>query len=364
MTGVGRVTDQLVRHYLASRTGQDDFRVMADAGDLRAYGAKLAAPWSALRYHTFALETSWQQLLWIGANCPGAEQFWKDVDLVYCPAESYVPVHRACLVCTIHDVAIFEPDLYPATKAIIAQRLNWRWMFSRFASAADAIITVSEFSKHRISDLFPELATRLHVVPNAPHSTFGERVNQQVHCEVERLTEGRPYVLVPGGLSFRKNADIVLAAWPLVHASNPDVQLVVAGSSDIDYKGRAQALQGFRLAGYVSDLLLNGLYSEASTVWVPSRYEGFGIPVLEAMACGAPVVASSAGALPEVAGSAAIFVPVDDKKAHAYALDMLLRNGKKRSELSIAGRQRARQFCWKKSAECLEELFVSLVDKR
>jgi glycosyltransferase involved in cell wall biosynthesis len=111
----------------------------------------------------------------------------------------------------------------------------------------------------------------------------------------------------------------------------------------------------------VEDSALHALYSAASVVWFPSRYEGFGMPVIEAMACGAAVVASDASSLPEIAGDAAILVDPADADAHTRAIHDLLTDTSARAEFSRAGRAKAAGFTWKNSAEQLRHHFDSLV---
>ena len=114
------------------------------------------------------------------------------------------------------------------------------------------------------------------------------------------------------------------------------------------------------LSGYVSDGLLNALYQRAAVVWFPSRYEGFGMPVIEAMAAGAPVVASKASSIPEVVGDAALLCGVDDAAGHVEAIRSLIDSEEARREICERSNTRAKQFTWTKSAQQLEQLFQSL----
>jgi glycosyltransferase involved in cell wall biosynthesis len=115
------------------------------------------------------------------------------------------------------------------------------------------------------------------------------------------------------------------------------------------------------IAGFVSDDALKALYAAAEAVWFPSRYEGFGLPVLEAMACGAPVITSNASSLPEIAGHAAILVDPGRAEAHLEALEGLLQSRAMRDELKARGRERAARFTWAKSAAELKTHFDSIL---
>ena len=104
------------------------------------------------------------------------------------------------------------------------------------------------------------------------------------------------------------------------------------------------------ITGFVSDDLLNALYRAAEVVWMPSRYEGFGLPVLEAMACGTPVLASNAASLPEISGDAALLAPVDDPDAHVDALVGMLEDVDLRCRLVEAGYEHSQLFTWQRAA--------------
>jgi glycosyltransferase involved in cell wall biosynthesis len=170
-----------------------------------------------------------------------------------------------------------------------------------------------------------------------------------------------PFVLVPGGLHFRKNAELILEAWPLLKSLHPELTLAIVNHSNAVYVERAKALgEAVKMLGFVSEDGLHALYSAARVVWFPSRSEGFGLPVVEAMACGAPVVASRASSLPEIAGNAALFAAASDVGQHVDAVSSLWQDNRLRQTLSAQGRERAAQFTWSKSAgqlkTCLDAL--------
>ena len=172
----------------------------------------------------------------------------------------------------------------------------------------------------------------------------------------------RPFVLVPGGLHFRKNAELILEAWPLIKSLHPDLVLAIVNHSNPEYVERAKFLGGsLRVLGFVPDDALRALYSAAQVVWFPSRYEGFGLPVVEAMACGAPVVASRGSSLPEIAGDAALLASPHRPKDHVDALHNLLSDESLRREFANRGRNRASHFTWDKSANQLRGYFEALL---
>ncbi|HVG21839.1 MAG TPA: glycosyltransferase family 1 protein, partial [Blastocatellia bacterium] len=172
----------------------------------------------------------------------------------------------------------------------------------------------------------------------------------------------RPFILLPGGLNYRKNAELVLKAWPLIHEKHPELTLVVASHCEPAFIGPAKALgESVKLTGFISDDALCSLYHAAQLVWFPSLYEGFGIPVLEAMACGAPVVASNSTSIPEVAGDAAVLVSTRCVADHVDAIDSLLKDARQREDLSRRGKIHAQRFTWQRSVAELRRQFLTLV---
>lgn len=360
-TGHGRVARQITEH-LAQGT-EDALHILADPEDYRKVVHKVGAPWTEFTYHFFNRDTSHQQAHWVFTGRPLAEQYWSDAEIVYCTSDSYVPTRRAKLVVTLHDAAIFESDALPHRWLFYRDRLKMRLIYGVLSKKADLIHTVSHFSAERLAHYFPALRSRLRVVHNAVSSCFFLPVAREGN---EALREwglvDRAFVLLPGGLNYRKNADLVLKAWPLVHELHPDLKLVVAGHCEPSYIAPAKALGAtVELRGFVSDEALCALYTAAQVVWFPSLYEGFGMPVLEAMACGATVVASNSTSIPEVAGDVGILVSPTAISEHVDAIDSLLEDSSRREVLYRRGKDRAQTFTWARTAEQLRQCFQSLV---
>ena len=162
------------------------------------------------------------------------------------------------------------------------------------------------------------------------------------------------------------------ATQPITHASGeaapmllerfPDLLIAVVNHTNPVYAEKAAVYAPrVRLWGFVSDEALHALYTEATVVWYPSRYEGFGLPVVEAMACGASVVASNSSSIPEIAGEAATLVDPADARAHVDAISGLLTDALAREQFAVAGRARAAKFTWAKCADELKRDFDALV---
>jgi glycosyltransferase involved in cell wall biosynthesis len=349
-TGAGRVARHLVENLVLLPGIHID--ILADAGDHKKVIGQLGRPWTKLRYHLFETDTSVQQARWALTGTPRAERYWPEADVVYCTAESYVPTRSKRLVVTVHDAAIFEEEAHEPGYVLFKQRLKWRVLYSILARRADLLHTVSHYSAERLGHYFPAIRSRLRVVHNAAPERFFGPVSQKGEEFLEKTAlKERPYILVPGGLQYRKNAESVLNSVTLLKSRLPNYRLVVAGHCEPRYAHRASTLgENILLTGFVDDEALCSLYQRATVVWFPSKYEGFGVPVLEAMACGVPVVTSNCTALPEIAGKAAILVSPNDLYGNLEAIETVCRDGALRDELILRGRTRARQFAWRTSA--------------
>lgn len=360
-TGAGRVARQLVEQ-LAVQPGMR-MRILADPGDYRQILPLVGTPWSGFQYSFMAAETSRQQARWYLLGDPLAEHYWPEAQLVFCTAESYVPTRRARLAVTLHDAAFFESYAHQAGRSLWQQRFKWHLLYRKLSKKADLFHTVSQFSADRLGHFFPQIQSRLRIVHNAVPARFFEPISAegQQYLANNGLSQRR-FILLPRGLAHRKNADLVLGAWPQIREKHPDLLLVITSHCDQPYLDRARALgSSVRLTGFVTDEALRSLYGAAHLVWFPSLYEGFGLPVLEAMACGAPVIASDSSSIPEVAGGAALLVGTTRADQHINAIDALLTDSSLCEDLAERGQKRAQQFTWARSAEQLRRHFEDVV---
>jgi glycosyltransferase involved in cell wall biosynthesis len=336
--------------------------ILADREDHRKVIPLVGSPWDTFQYHFFRSETSRQQLRWVLTNHPSAESYWGDTDIVHCTAESFVPVRKARLAVTCHDAQHFEAGAHRPSFWLTTQRLKWRLLFSRLEREADMLQMISHFAAERTAHFFPALRDRLHVVPNAASDSFFLPATENGKAVLDRLdVRDRQFILVPGGLQFRKNAEMILNAWPAIAQAHPDLVLVVVNHTDATYLARAQAL-GPRciLAGFQDEEQLVALYQAAILVWFPTLYDGFGMPVIEAMASGTPVVSSNTTGIPEIAGNAAVLLSPTDTMAHVETIIGLVQDEAAREALTRKGRERAAEFTWDKSTNKLLTAFRSL----
>ena len=241
---------------------------------------------------------------------------------VYHETNHAAPDFRGPVVLTVHDLStVLHPDTQePARARHFASALR------RKARDATRVIVPTRAIAREVCEHLGVREERVRVIHHGVQARF---------TPGEKARDG--FVLFSGAHDPRKGIDTLLAAMPR------DAELVLAGPGHLP-------APGVRAVGYVTDQELLALYRSASVVVLPSLYEGFGLPVIEAMACGTPCIASDDPALLEVSGGAALHVPRGDARALRSALERVLGDGKLRGELSEKGLARARDFSWRDCA--------------
>jgi glycosyltransferase involved in cell wall biosynthesis len=296
-------------------------------------------------------------LLWTHVHLPAL--VWKHgADLLHSPA-FVAPIAASCpVVITIHDVTYLLHSSHFA---------NWWTTYLKIVMppavrSAAAIICGSENSKRDIAKAYDIAPAKVRVVPyGVDHERFhaGATLDPQ-WARTLGIRDG--YVLHVGTFSYRKNIPTLLRAVALLREKGKweERQVVLAGSQNLSLKGAPEIFNAIReldlsgcvvLTGYTPDEHVAGLYAHASMLVMPSLYEGFGFPVLEAMAAGTPVVFSNTSSQPDGAGDAAILFPPEDHRALAAAMQDLIENRSLAEELRRKGLQQARQFSWQRTAE-------------
>jgi glycosyltransferase involved in cell wall biosynthesis len=263
-------------------------------------------------------------------------------------------------VVTIHDLAALErPEGFAPSYA------RWyRWLLPRLARRAAAVVTVSEHSRGRLAEVCGLDAATIRVVPNAADARFAPQPPEAVARLRARRGLPADYVLVVGSLEPRKNLGRLLAAWERLAPRYPGLALVVAGAGDgTVFRGVGRrGAPAVRWLGHVGDDELPALYSGARCFVYPSLYEGFGLPVLEAMACGAPVVCADATSLPEVAGDAALLVDAREPEAIDAGLARVLDDAELAASLRARGVARAAGFSWDRSAAAIRAILAEVAE--
>jgi glycosyltransferase involved in cell wall biosynthesis len=254
-------------------------------------------------------------------------------DALLCPA-NLAPLAARNAVVVIHDAApLRHPGWYSPVYAAVQRR-----MLPLIARRAKQLITVSEFSRDELREL---LGVDAQVVYGGVDARFT--------LDAAPPPRARPYVLCVASQTARKN---LAALVPAARALAGEVDILVAGGHRPQFAAES-GLEPLTLLGHVDDAQLPGLYAGALAFVLPSLYEGFGLPVLEAMACGTPVLAANATALPETCGGAARLVEPGEWET---AILELVGDERERGRLRAAGLARAAGFSWAKTAREIDAL--------
>ncbi|MGD0649901.1 MAG: glycosyltransferase family 1 protein [Verrucomicrobiia bacterium] len=328
LTGTGRY----VRGLLGALNGAEITAFLRHGHGVKTGAAKLVA-----------LRCPVNRTVWSQARLPLALAMRRPFDVLHVPGHKLPALAPCKTVVTIHDLAFLK---FPETfKPLHRQRLVW---FTRNAvRRADRIIAVSESTKRDLCELLGAPDERIDVVHHGvDHELFRPDVAPAVRTA--------PYILSVGTLQPRKNYTMLIRAFKrLCERRREPVELLIAGQRGWlweEIEAEADRTPRVHLLGYVSDDQLPALYAGAAVVAMPSLYEGFGLPLLEAMACEAPVVAANVSCFPEVVGNAAVMLDPTDEESWAATLSELLDDPAQRESLRQNGMARAKEFTWERTA--------------
>lgn len=353
--GIGRYTRLLAEH-LVKMAGKDDlsffyFDFLRKGLSFPLPGAR-AARWCPGRL---------AQLLWKTANWPPFEWFAGEADLYHFPNFIIPPLGRGKSVVTIHDVSFLR---YPE----FAESRNLAYMTSKLGDTihrADAIVVISHFTAEELGSFFPEARGKINVIYPGLLEHMGA-LTAHSGAETRRMKGlHRPYILMVGTLEPRKNMEFLIQTYE--HMKGFHGELVVVGRRGWQYEPIIARLRGssrapdIRLLENVEDHELPAVYSGAELFLFPSRYEGFGFPPLEAMACGVPVMSSAAGALKEALGDGALLIDHYDAARWARAAELLIADKQVRQLFIDKGRLQASKYTWVQAAEKTMELYRRIV---
>lgn len=287
--------------------------------------------------------------LYAAWNFAGRPMLGEEPDLVHATALAVPPAPKSPLVATVHDLAVETmPHLVPTP-----WRQVYRRGLQRVLDDAEIICTVSKSTADELAARGVE-PQRMVVTQLAPNTTPASRLNDAVF---DRLALEEPYILTVGTVEPRKNQVRLAQAFASAGEQLGGHRLVIAGVPGWGQEQLAATIDRLQLGpkviltGKVAPAELASLYSKASAFALPSTYEGFGLPLIEALSFGIPSVASTTPALKELAASAAELVEADDVEALADSLVRLTTDDELRRQLGAAGRQRAGEFTWERTAE-------------
>ena len=340
---------------LAGLRGRPDVRLTAVSGRLHDPDGRAA--WESLddlRRRELPVRTrdalrSWRLVPW-----PPLELWTGAIDWAYCPAEYFVPVRKARLAVTSHDV--LQDVRFGTTRR--------RALLARVFGAADLILSVSRFNSGQLAEAFPGARDKVAYCPNGAEDLFFQAATDRERAAVRAdlgLPPGLPYLLSVANFQSRKNLDrLVRAAGRLPEVAAGELGLVLLGAGG---EAEARSLRSeidalspraiIRLPGYRQGKALRAAYAEATALVFPSLCESFGIPAVEAMAQGTPVALADSTALPEVGGDAGWYFDPESEGAITATLRDLLDRPNERAHRATLGRTVADDYRWGRSNERL-----------
>jgi len=311
-----------------------------------------------LRWPVKAVDFLWYKMAW-----PPLDRFFgTKLDLTHSPSPVFLPT-RGKKIITVNDLFFLDsPD-----RADKAARRNFRRRVGPAVEKADGIITISQFSRRAILDRFRVDENKIGVIPlgvdsawgRAPEASDLERVRRELALPGE-------FLLFVGALEPRKNLVRLVEALKLLHDRGRRVPLLIVGRAGGDSARVKEAVERLgltawvRLAGYLDGETVRSLHHLATLLVFPSLVEGFGLPILEAMAAGLPVATSGTSALPEIAGEAAVFFDPENPEDIAAQIGRLLDDQDLRRALAEKGRRRAGLFEWSTTAAKTLEFYHAL----
>lgn len=349
-TGVGRYTSCLLDSLCEQYADEAEFvlfgldeapSALADYDCLRT--APEPAPHSGLRAH-----------IWEQVRFPLTLRNY-DLDILHTPAGA-PPRTSVPSVATIHDISpIVHPEWF-STKYVALYRL----LTAHAVRSSDRIVTVSEFARDEIVERYPKARGKTVPIHN------GVTPRDWDAGEAVEALAGRDFLLFVGAMNPRKNLRTLVESYQQYREQVTDpVALALAGPKrDVFESEGLPRIDGVQTLGFVPETRLTWLYGNATAFVFPSLYEGFGLPILEAMSAGTPVVTSDRGAMTEVAGDAAMLVDPERRGSLTDALERLTTDGELRARLAAEGPSRAAEFTWKRAAEETMQVYREVADDR
>lgn len=313
------------------------------------------------RFPVKAIDFSWHKL-----GCPKMDYFFKtNLDLTHSHTPLPLPT-KGKKVVTIHDLYFMN---YPHKVDRQAGR-HFKNQIRGSLDRTDGIITVSESTKNELLERLSVERKKIKVIYHGLDPAFRIPVSHEQKEEVrEKFSLPQSFLLFVGSTQPRKNLSKLLEAFPLIRKKHPQVHLVIAGPQGkehqhIQKKIRRDHLHSrIRITGYVSKTELKALYCLASIFVFPSFCEGFGLPLIEAMATGLPLVVSHNSAIPEVVGDAGVYFNPNDPEEMAEKVILLLEDNSLRQRLIKEGYRRASHFDWKVTASETLSFYHSLIEE-
>lgn len=356
LEGVGTVTDEVMRRMVHSHP-EDQFDYYFD----RKFDPHfLHGP--NVHPHAFHPVTRLPILIRYWLDHPVRKHAVKQKANVFFSPDGFIPLGMSIpKVSMVHDVAYLR---YPEYLQPRIRAFYKKWM-PRYLAYTDHIITVSEFSKSEIIAGYNIPADKISVVYNGITDTFKSLKEEQKKILRGKYTHGLPYFVYLGAIHPRKNLLTLVKAFEQFKSSNPsDHQLVLAGRPSWHTEELLKTIrqspwkESIHLPGYITVSEATALVASAEAMIYPSLYEGFGLPLVEAMACGVPVICSNVSSLPEVAGNAALLFDPQDESQLAELMSRVISDKTLVAELVQKGHERCQHFSWDEAARKVYDILT------
>ncbi|MBC7253171.1 MAG: glycosyltransferase family 4 protein [Actinobacteria bacterium] len=369
-TGIGHYTENLLAHLLKV---DPELEAGLFALSLRAGHRlrRLAPQYPGVRVRGFNLPANFLYYrLWKRTRAFPAEMLLGDFDIFHATNYQAPALRRAKLVTTVHDINFVR---FPEMQSKGIRRFIHS--LPRLLERSSAVFTDSRFTARELAEVYGVSEERMEVVYPGLNPVFHSRPSpEEMELALRAYCLEPPYLAYIGNLHPRKNLATLVEAFVLLRDRGYEHKLAVIGGGGLGRLNNAEYRKLMRrvsdlgmeeeivFTGYVPDERLKSLLVQADLLVFPSIYEGFGLPPLEAMACGVPVVTSNRASLPEVVGDAALLVedPLDPQEI-ADRVETLLRDPLLRARLVERGRRRAKMFTWEKAARKVREVYDRVV---
>ncbi|MCR4405362.1 MAG: glycosyltransferase family 4 protein [Anaerolineae bacterium] len=364
--GIGRLT-RCIFHALAEVDQENEYRLFVATGRNHPSTPPPFQPSTPPTFHlkTIPLSDRGLNIVWHRLRLPlPVELITGAVDVFHSPDFTLPPVWRARTVLTVHDLSFLRvPQCF--TNAL---RRYLEQVVPRSVSRADHVIADSESTKRDLAELLGTPADKVTVIYSGVEPRF-RPITDRARLEAVRRRYNLPerFILSVGTLQPRKNFGVLIEAFSRLKVGTGSCKLVIVGGKGWLYEDIFARVEGLGLQGevsfpsFVADEDLPAIYNLAEVFALPSLYEGFGLPPLEAMACGTPVVTSNTSSLPEVVGDAGLMVEPMDVDGLARAMARLLEDGDLRREMAQRGLARAREFTWERAARQLLAVYTGVM---
>jgi glycosyltransferase involved in cell wall biosynthesis len=365
--GIGRYTRELVRA-LVTLESDNRYTLFSARPPDRCPVPDPLPGGAAIEHRPAFLSERWLYRIWYRLRLPLPVQLFSgQLNLFHSPDFVLPPVHGDIpTLLTVHDLSFIHfPDTFPST---LVNYLNQvvPWSIAR----AWHVLADSVSTKNDLREYYAVPDEKITVLYSGVSSAYRPVESPTVLKSTQQGygLDDDPYVLSVGTIQPRKNYQMLIRAFALIAREHPHNLAIAGGKGWLEDEMMAEAArQGIadrvRFLGFVADEHLPALYSGASLFVFPSLYEGFGLPVLEAMACGVPAIISNSSSLPEVGGDAALQLPPDSPEAWADGMNMVLNDRKLAADMIAAGFAQAHRFNWEQAAQELLDIYGTLLDK-